>query len=138
LTRAPNEQPLRTEQLELVLLLHIPCGVSQFLTTALDVFADAGYGVARAERENRKDDCCKSERGVHRCSPIRGNSIALRISQQRSACLLVRYHASVAGDPRALYSAYRTIARLCSEAMNETAVQFENLPRAEAAGQPDD
>jgi signal transduction histidine kinase len=41
-------------------------------------------------------------------------------------------------DPRALHSAYRTIARFCSEAMSESTVRFENMQRAEAAGQAND
>jgi len=41
-------------------------------------------------------------------------------------------------DPRVLHGAYRTIARFCSEAMSESTVRFENMQRAEAAGQAND
>jgi signal transduction histidine kinase len=41
-------------------------------------------------------------------------------------------------DSRALHNAYRTIARFCSEAMSESTVRFENMQRAEAAGQAND
>ncbi|MGH6623265.1 MAG: sensor histidine kinase [Burkholderiaceae bacterium] len=41
-------------------------------------------------------------------------------------------------DPRALHTAYRTIARFCSEAMSESTARFESMHRAEAAGQVND
>lgn len=41
-------------------------------------------------------------------------------------------------DARALHSAYRTVARFCSEAMSESTVRYESMYRAEAAGQAND
>lgn len=41
-------------------------------------------------------------------------------------------------DARTLHSAYRTMARFCSEAMSESTVRYESMYRAEAAGQAND
>ena len=41
-------------------------------------------------------------------------------------------------DPQAMHSAYRTVARFCSEAMSESTVRYESMYRAEAAGQAND
>lgn len=41
-------------------------------------------------------------------------------------------------DPRVLHSAYRTVARFCSEAMSESTARYESMHRAEAAGQVND
>jgi len=41
-------------------------------------------------------------------------------------------------DPRILHSAYRAVARFCSESMTESTVRYESMYRAEAAGQAND